>query len=432
MRPAWIVSRRRGGDRLRDRGGVDRDEVGAGADRESVALDAERAGRGGGRQLEGDGQLLVGVEALAVADHVRPLQHVAGAVRPPRVADVVGAADHLDAGRAQRQHRRHRAVARGVREDRDARLRERLGRPRQLVAVDLAEAVGVADDDPPTEPAARRLRRDPPQLETAERAGVVEVDVDPLAVALGDPEDDLQLSLDVAVEPGRVEAADDVGAEHDRLLQQRRRAEVAQHARLREGDDLHAREVADALARLQHRLDARQAVARVDVDVRAQVAGAEGDHASGHRDGTLGDRRRRVDLGERRTLGLDPAAQRRLRDVRPPRQPRERLVEVDVAVHERRRQQRAAEVDPLGAGRARVGLRGRADRRDRPAVQQDRRPLAARRCHAARRHRAAGQRRAAGRKRARRRRAAGQRRADQQQRTGGGRHQASAFASSSG
>ena len=83
--------------------------------------------------------------------------------------------------------------------------------------VDHPERKGVADRDAPARPSAARPGRDLAQLEAAERAGVVQVDVDAGAVPLGEAEDDVEMALDVAVDAGGVEPADEVGAEPERL-----------------------------------------------------------------------------------------------------------------------------------------------------------------------------------------------------------------------
>ena len=68
-------------------------------DLEAIVHDAEHARGGRRHHVEGQRQLLVVAEIGAVADHHGALQHVAVAERRPGIADIVGAAEHLDAVR---------------------------------------------------------------------------------------------------------------------------------------------------------------------------------------------------------------------------------------------------------------------------------------------------------------------------------------------
>ena len=84
--------------------------------------------------VKGQRQFIVVAEVGAVADQHGAFQHVAVAERRPGVADVVRAAEHPHAMRAQERQRRHRRGAGPVAHDRDARL----GQPVFEAAVESA------------------------------------------------------------------------------------------------------------------------------------------------------------------------------------------------------------------------------------------------------------------------------------------------------
>ena len=117
----------------------DKHQVGDTARRDAVAVQAENAGRDVGDHGEGVRQILVGEEALPIADDGRPIQHVAVAIGPPGVADIVGSGEDRDAGRREAQHRRHGADPRCVGHDGDLGPRQRLGGPAEVGVVDGAE-----------------------------------------------------------------------------------------------------------------------------------------------------------------------------------------------------------------------------------------------------------------------------------------------------
>ena len=107
--------------------------------------------------------------------------------------------------------------------------------------------------------AALHARRDRPlgdvaKLGRAGLAAVVQMNVDALAEAFGEAEDDVELALDVAVEACRVEAADEVGAGAERRGHEVGRAFFRGHAALREGDELNVDPVPVGLAHTQHAL----------------------------------------------------------------------------------------------------------------------------------------------------------------------------------
>ena len=95
--------------------------------------------------------------------------------------------------------------------------------------------------------------------EQAELAGLVQMDVDGLAMLLGHAEHRIEMPLRVAVDRARVEPADDVRAHRERLVEHLERARADEQPALREGDDLDRAEVAHRLARREDALDAFEA-----------------------------------------------------------------------------------------------------------------------------------------------------------------------------
>ena len=91
-------------------------------------------------------------------------------------------------------------------------------------------------------------------------------------MALGDREDDVEMALDVVVDPGGIEAADEIGAGADRRVEQIGDAGLGDHAALRKGDELNVDEIARGLAHLQQRFQAGEADVGIDVDMAAQRA----------------------------------------------------------------------------------------------------------------------------------------------------------------
>ena len=108
---------------------------------------------------------------------------------------------------------------------------------------------------------------------SAAGAEVVQVDVDAHAVLVRECEDHVEVLLGIAVEPGGVEAADDVGAEAQGLVEQAGDAGRHDDAALREGDDLESEHADEPLAQREHLLEVVEPDVEVDVDVRPDGAG---------------------------------------------------------------------------------------------------------------------------------------------------------------
>jgi hypothetical protein len=194
-------------------------------------------------------------------------------------------------------------------------------------------------------------------------AAVVQMDVDAHAAPLGDGEDRVEMAIEVAVDADGIEAAQKVGAFGDGGIEQRGRARRAQDAALREGDDLDGHQVAEALADLQDLVEVLETELVVDVDVAPHVQRAAGHDLSNQIGAGL-----RFGNGARRAypaLGLDAvgdAIARRL--VGHPGQAKQRLVEMDMAVDQRRQEQRPFEIEV-------ARIRGREEGGDPPSRNLD-------------------------------------------------------------
>ena len=160
----------------------------------------------------------------------------------------------------------------------------------------------------------------------------MQVDVDAHAVLGGEREHGVDLPDRVAIDRRRVEAAEVVGAGAGRVGEQLEHAGAAQHAVLRERDDLDGERVAVVGDRLADDLDAAQAEPRVDVDVRADrgraVAHELGEHALRDAEG------RNAELVAAGALVADATLGAALAAVRLPGEPPPRLVDVRVRVDE--------------------------------------------------------------------------------------------------
>ena len=187
-------------DRIGNAWGGDDDQIGDRAGAELSARAAERFVRFAGRQRESLLQLAVREQGMALSDDRGAVEHVAIAIRRPAVANVVGAGEQRHAALAEPADRRHGRGWGARRHDRDFRAGERVGGLREQVWPDGSERERVADRD-----AALHARRDRPIGDVAQLGGpglaaVMEMNVDSLAEALGETEDDVELAFDVAVE----------------------------------------------------------------------------------------------------------------------------------------------------------------------------------------------------------------------------------------
>ena len=267
--------------------------------------------------------------------------------RPPR--QLGGAREHV--GVAPRRPEIANAVLSET--DRDPELddrgeRERVGAPGrnggerdpllgQLLeqrldgGVAVAEAERVRDGDPALQAEGARALDDQADLPPAERAAVVQMDVDAAAAAVGDPEDRVEMRDGISVEPCRVDAADERRARLDRRVEQVGGTGGDQHAALRERDDLDVDPVAEPCGCLEDALDRSDAVVEVDVDVRPDQRRSVRAVRLEEGAGTLGHRRQ---LAPADPLVLDQCSKPGAGRMRSPRLSPERLVDVGMAVDE--------------------------------------------------------------------------------------------------
>ena len=255
--------------------------------------------------------------------------------------------------------RRDRGAARTVAHDGDAGLGQKVGRALGQLGRHRAQREGMAHGDLALQAGRPGALGDGVDLGQTAFAAVVQMDVDAHAAPLGDGEDRIEMAVEIAVDADGIEAAQKVGALGDGGVEQRGRARRAQDAALREGDDLDGDEVAETLADLQDLVEVLQAELVVDVDVAAHVQRAAG-HDLAHQIGAglrFGNGARRAHLA----LGLDAvgdAIARRL--VGHPGQAEQCLVEMDMAVDQRRQDQRASEIEV-------ARIRGREEGGDPPS-----------------------------------------------------------------
>ncbi len=195
--------------------------------------------------------------------------------------------------------------------------------------------------------------------EGAEKAAIVEVDVDVDASPLSDAEHDVEMTLGVPVEAGRIETSDEIGAKADRLVEKLGRSLASQNAALREGDKLNVDDSPARLADLQNGFERSEADRAVDHDVAAHLKAAVGD---AKRDLIARPLIHRRGLGHIFRLKRDALMHVESVGARLMRNPLvavEARIEMDMPLDETRRQQRAFNVD----GRRLIPTQAR--RRDR-------------------------------------------------------------------
>jgi hypothetical protein len=163
----------------------------------------------------------------------------------------------------------------------------------------------------------------------------------------------------IAIHRRGVEAAQAVGAQRQRLFEQRRGAGADQHSALRERHQLQRYRLPKPLPGRQHPFDVFQTGADVDVDVAPNVADAGGDRCAKRLRRLL--LRRQPQLAPDATFVVGEIADPRAGDaVRLPRQAEQRLVDVSVRVDEPGQQQLAAAVvhRRVGGGGRRIEVDG--------------------------------------------------------------------------
>ena len=161
-------------------------------------------------------EFTVRVHLVTLRDDRDAVQHVAIAVRRPAVANIVGAGEHRHAAGAERLHRRDGRGGRARRHDRDFGARQVIGGLFEKARRNGPERERVANRDAPVHAGGDRSFGDVVNLGCPGLAAVVQVNVDSLAEPFSEPENDVELTFDVSVETGRVQAADQVGACRER------------------------------------------------------------------------------------------------------------------------------------------------------------------------------------------------------------------------
>lgn len=162
--------------------------------------------------------------------------------------------------------------------DRDAQLRQPVEQRVEPLVIEPAEAKRMTDRHPACQPERLRALADHLGNVCALLAALVQVDVDTAAVSRGDREDGVDLTLGVAVDRGRTNAADRLGSIAHCGFKQIERARLDHYATLGKRDDLQVDQVAVRLASGQLTVQMRQPDLGRDVHVRAHVGGATCDH----------------------------------------------------------------------------------------------------------------------------------------------------------
>ena len=340
---------------------LQRHKIGLGADREAITFETQGFRAGKGHHVEGGGQFVIRIEAGAIADDFGAAQHVAIAIGPPRIADIVAAGEDIDALGAQQRHWREGVVARRIGHDRHAAFGNQRPDLLRRIRPKIAKPIGMADGHAALHAERRGSRADLLDGEDAERAEIMQVDIDIDAMLFGDAEDDAQMRLRIAVETGRVEAADRIRPEADGGIQQFRRAGAFQDAVLREGDKLDIDAVAIILADFQNGFQRTQPDRTVDHHMAAHLQGAVGDAEIELVAGALIHRR-----GGGHVLGLKGHALMHVETVgaglvRDPAVAVKAGVEMDMALDKSGNDERAAEIHRFGRRRSGTGRRNRGN-----------------------------------------------------------------------
>ena len=224
---------------------------------------------------------VIAPEPIAVGELPGTVEQVAVAVRRPVAPGPVLAEAEPDAGLDQGLHgqRSHRTGGDG--DDGHVDVGQELDQLALARLVHSGQGEAVADRDVALHPARLHPFADQVELERPELAPVVQMDVDAPLVPLGQPEHLVEVAHGIPVDPGRVDAADEVGTIGESCVEQVESPRVTQDSRLGEGDDL---DVGTALVGLAGRHDPVQALklaVGVDLHVAADAGDAVLDHPGG-------------------------------------------------------------------------------------------------------------------------------------------------------
>jgi hypothetical protein len=164
-----------------------------------------------------------------------------------------------------------------VRHQRDARLGHRLSGLYCFPLGDAAEAETMADRHLAAETERLGAGTDLLDIEKAHLARLVQVDVEPDSVPRRDREDAVELSLGIAIDFQRIDAADQIGPVPDGRVEQVENAWAPHHTALREGHNLNRHPIAIPLAGGKHPVQLGKTAFEIDVDMGAQVRRAARD-----------------------------------------------------------------------------------------------------------------------------------------------------------
>src|SRR5690606_8047530 len=128
--------------------------------------------------------VVVAAECAAVRKVHRPVEHVAGSVRPPQVSDAVVSAGDVHPRRSQYPDRRDGKVVDGGGGDGDPCFGQPVRQPPLIVLGSLAKAVGVAHSDAALQAESGRSVADELNLPGTEAAAVMQVNIDLAAVTV--------------------------------------------------------------------------------------------------------------------------------------------------------------------------------------------------------------------------------------------------------
>ncbi len=212
------------------------------------------------------------------------------------------------------------------------------------------------------------------------------MDVDRFTLSLRQSEHDAQMSVDIAIETGRIEPTHHIGAQFQRLFHHLRGAWRGENAVLRKRHELNLDPIPVPFSHPEHRFERPQPRDGIHLDVASQRRGAARDHVIEQH---LGPSRRWQRGGQILVLNADPFRDRGARPEGEPAIAKQRRIEVDVAIDQTREHQRATEIlDPPRHRRlARIANRydpmsfdrnrDRLSPRESPVVQQqiERHPL---------------------------------------------------------
>lgn len=312
--------------------GVKQHDVGASADHDVVHRPAHKRRCISGCERHRLCEFLVGSHPVLARKLQRDPHHVAVTIGTPEVADAIGAESECNATfkhSAPRQglhsHGRDRAP-------RDTCLGDAVEQPCLASALHIAERKAVSNVDLTLQPCAQGAIDDEFDLKRTEFAAVMQVNVEANAATLRDLEQAIELTDRVAVDAGRVDAANRSRALGRGLIEQLQHPGTAHNAVLWERHDVEGNRAAEYTLHLADHLNTAQSHTKVNVDV-----GSHGRRSVPHELARQRERELNTRHAEAVTLLAlvgDPTLGRRLAGVGLPRQSPPGLVNVSMRVDE--------------------------------------------------------------------------------------------------